>query len=969
MAARLRTIAPAWGRSSCRSVGPAVLLLALSLSSTANSQTSPEGSIRGIVRDAQGAVLSGVKMTATSPDVQESYTAVTDGTGTYRLVNVSPGTYAVKAQLDGFRTAVRQNLYVRAGLNLGLDLTMEVGDVAEAVTIAAESPMLETRTAVTALNVNGELQRALPLSTRQQWYDFMRVVPGTIANENIRRTTFAVSGSNFDQHVIQIDGADVSAGAQSSLTYLMGSPSILADVQIKTGGVDASAPLGEGAVINAVTRSGTNEVKGNASVATQLRRWNSNNVAGGTTSAYSIVQPEAAMGGPLWHDKSWLFGSYRYMTIDSGISRTAAQLNVLETLQPAFEPFDATLTSRQSFIKSTTQISTKHRLEAFHQYGLDESLQSGTLDTGKFLYGRTGGHAVAANMQSIWGSHFVSRAVLSFTNQSNPTRLSVQDEPARPVHSQVFTSNGVLSGTGAIAVLNNDAGGAAQDAPAGKLTASFDTTYYVNGRLGSHEFQTGVYVQPKRQYEFQKRYPNNGFAVEEVVLRNASNAAAGWVPFHRKVYDQTTFTTSHINTTDYAWYAQDTWKPSSRLTFTPGIRFDWIKRRDQLFGVVVQDTLAIGPRFGVNYAITRDARNVARASWSRLHDAVAVAAGTTAGTSTPGFTDYYDTNLDGVFETVLTTPAVTARTTSMIFDLSNYRQPHADELTVGYTRQLPAQLALDFNVVRREFRERIANIEVNGKYANGQFVGYADPSLNSVYALSSNVYNWPVYTGINVSVTQSTRRLNIIANYGRQFRHMEGTWQPNDPASFIQPSAFPNDRSLGFITLATQNSLSGSDMTFTSQWRDHVFRLATAWRGPWQLTVSSAYTVQSGAWSGPVVTRLAASDPQFGPPTLQLPNGRVVANPLATTIRFAFATRGDGQVRLPALQTWNIRVGRDLWSHGIRIQPTLEIQNVLNGGSPFDFQSGANQLYNPNYGQGTNIQPPRSAQISVRVWF
>jgi hypothetical protein len=180
---------------------------------------------------------------------------------------------------------------------------------------------------------------------------------------------------------------------------------------------------------------------------------------------------------------------------------------------------------------------------------------------------------------------------------------------------------------------------------------------------------------------------------------------------------------------------------------------------------------------------------------------------------------------------------------------------------------------------------------------------------------------------------------------------------------------------------ATNNagSLSGSADTRSPSWQKHAFRSGAAYNAPWDLTLATNLVFLSGPYSGPIVTRLAANDPsvgQFGPPTVTLSNGRVVANPLSTTIRFAYATRGDGQIRAPNLIIWNVRVGRTFRIGAERLNIALDGINVLNHDADQLFQSGGNQLYSPNYAiapdgsfRGLTRQPPRAAQISIRLDF
>jgi hypothetical protein len=268
-------------------------------------------------------------------------------------------------------------------------------------------------------------------------------------------------------------------------------------------------------------------------------------------------------------------------------------------------------------------------------------------------------------------------------------------------------------------------------------------------------------------------------------------------------------------------------------------------------------------------------------------------------------------------------------------------------------------------------------------YTNGVFSGFKNVDQNQIYLVTNNIWNTQVYSGLEFSVSKKTRALNLIAGYTRGWQHLDGTWIPNDPASFIQPGAFPNDKGIGTIrgneqsSTSNGGSLSGTADTRSPSWQRHAFRSGVAYSAPWSLLFATNLVVLSGPYSGPIVTRIAAADPQFGPPTVTLSNGRVVSNPLATTIRFAYATRGDGQLKTPNLIIWNARVGRDFKVGLQHLNIAVDVINLLNRDADQQFQTGGNQLYNTtNYAiapdgsfRGQTRQPPRSAQLSFRYQF
>jgi len=426
---------------------------------------------------------------------------------------------------------------------------------------------------------------------------------------------------------------------------------------------------------------------------------------------------------------------------------------------------------------------------------------------------------------------------------------------------------------------------------------------------------------------------------------------------------------------DVAGYVQDAWRRSPRLTVNAGVRLDQIVVKDTVFDITAQRSLEVGPRLSVNYAITADSRNVVRAHWARVHDQPGLV--TTTGTPNLGQRDLYDLELDGTFETVFVTPPTAGTIVNRTID-PDLHQPYVREWGAGYSRQFTGGIAANVGAAHRRFVDRPTLVETNGRYDGNVFVGYADEAFNDIYQATNNRWNTPVYSSLELSVTKQTARVQALGSYVRQWRHIDGTWQPHDPASFIQPDAFSNHTGIGSSTgtasaTSDSNSLSGFHMTqsvtASAEWQDHVARAAVAATGPWGLMLATNYTFQSGAWSGPIVTRIAAADPAFGPATVRLSNGRVVSNPLATVIRFAYPTRGEGQQRTPALHALNLRAGRRFAIRRMKFDASLDVFNVTNHGADLGFEFGGNQTYNPLFGLTIDRQLPRSAQIVLRAAF
>lgn len=937
-------------------VGLATIVVMIAAAGASTAQVFTDGSIRGYVRDEQGAVLPGATLTATSPQAPVPATAVTDRTGHYRLEPLLPGTYRVTVQLQGFATYLRENVEVRVGLNLELDAMMKVGGLSDSVTVTADAPMLESRSATQTVNVSGTFQTSLPTSNRANWSDVLTLMPGTVVyergGEQSSATAFYVHGSGLESHVIQIDGVDVSAGIQGSTRYHFISAGSLADTQVKLAGVDAASPLGTGAIINMVTRSGTNQVKGGFAFAGQNRKWTGSNVASGTSGKIDLLQPELWLGGPIVRERAWFFASYRYSSATRGVVRNAADIQSVRSVFPDAILPDFRATSHQVLANLSFKLSPRQMVTATVNSGRERnnfqvSAPRVVADT---IRNVTGGEAISLQWRGAWSDALSTRLAVAYQNIASTNALLATGQPRREIYQTTTLSSGTLQGNTLLAVFDSNAR-TGQEQPGDMVTVTADANYSFTRGWGSHDLQVGTYLQPRRRRTFNSLPSNGGFVMEQFVLRDPSNPGLGFVPFRQEMIDPTTPESSDVHITDYAFYVQDSWRPTGRLTVNAGVRVDFINRSDRIANVPLQDTTAVGPRLGVNYALTADGGNIARASWARIHANPSEAAVTNFGGTSAARQDLYDLDLNGTFETTLVTPARTTVAANRTVDLAGFRQPHAAEWTLGYQRQLPGRTVLDIGVVHRAFRNQLVNVEINGVYEDGVFKGYRDESLNDVQMATSNSWNWPLYTGISVTGTKRTSDVQLIASYTRQFVRLAGTWQPNDVSSFLQPDAFPNDK------LGDRGR------------RDHLVALGASYsyQGPWGFDLATQLNLQSGQWSGPVTMQIPASD-AVGPPTVSLSNGRVVSNPLATRTRFAFATRGDRQLKGQGVPSWNIRVGRKLQLHGLAGSVWVDILNVLNTGRSDVIASAS--MANANFGTlAATRMPPRAVQGGLRFEF
>src|SRR4030095_5909003 len=200
---------------------------------------------------------------------------------------------------------------------------------------------------------------------------------------------------------------------------------------------------------------------------------------------------------------------------------------------------------------------------------------------------------------------------------------------------------------------------------------------------------------------------------------------------------------------------------------------------------------------------------------------------------------------------------------------------------------------------------------------------------------------------------------------------------PTDPARFIQPDAFPNNKNIWRTDgVVDQNSLAtGNRVVKNPMWTPWSTRMAGTWHAPWGLVTSGSYTIVAGNWTGAVIDQLPATSPllaPFGPATVTSSTGVRQPNPLATRIRLFYPTRGEGQPRAPDVHTVGVKVGKRIpFAADKNVEVAVEVFNLLNARHFTQFsRHGANGLYNPQtFRTYTNPQTPRAATFEVITRF
>jgi Carboxypeptidase regulatory-like domain len=311
-------------RRSGRAAAWALVLLVAS--ATSAFAQFDRGTISGTIKDAQGGVVPGVTVTATSTQTQQARSTVTDGSGFYTFPNLLPGKYDIAAELQGFKKVNRTGVQLDAAASLTMDFGLETGALTEEVTVTAEASLLQTDVAVRKtveakdielLSFSGRNPIGVPALKAG-------VIGGSFNNAGFDSLTtggFNINGSRSDENIIYVDGAVASRTRSTGAIIGVQNADTVQEVQVLTANYMPEYGRASGGQIRFVSKSGSSRYSGNASFfwrdeSLQANTW-SRNRSGGTQaegpSPFDYKQYGYSFGGPIMKDRLFFFGAQEWV--------------------------------------------------------------------------------------------------------------------------------------------------------------------------------------------------------------------------------------------------------------------------------------------------------------------------------------------------------------------------------------------------------------------------------------------------------------------------------------------------------------------------------------------------------------------------------------------------------------------------------------------------------------------------------
>jgi hypothetical protein len=286
------------------------------------------GTISGVVKDETGGVLPGVEVTSRNTGTEATRTVISDDEGRYRLSQLAPGDYELRAELAGFQTALLQDISLSMAQEAVVGVTLRVGSISEQVVVSADVALVETTSGTVAALVDSQQVRDLPLNGR----DFIQLAllqEGVLAPVAQRRSVngdlgikISIGGARPYDNAILLDGTDIKnqygTTPGSVAGGLMGVDTVR-EFRVITSAYSAEYGRFTGGVINIATKSGTNEFHGSIfeyhrnSVLDSRNFFDrdvENPLERSKVPPFIRNQFGFTLGGPIVKDKTFIFGSY-----------------------------------------------------------------------------------------------------------------------------------------------------------------------------------------------------------------------------------------------------------------------------------------------------------------------------------------------------------------------------------------------------------------------------------------------------------------------------------------------------------------------------------------------------------------------------------------------------------------------------------------------------------------------------------
>ncbi len=890
------------------------------------------GKIIGEVTDEEGNPLPGVTVGISSPSLMGGvHSQITTEKGTYRFINLPPGTYKIVFSLEGFQMVERQNLKVSLDTTVTVDIVLKQSTIEESIVVTAEAPVVDVTKSGVSVNFTKEQIEDIP-GGRFTVYDIIKQAPA-IPQQEQSEWTNTIYGSNTPSNAYLIDGIDVSSPAQGHGWNWQ--PQDMFE-EVEVSGVGASAEYGNftGAVINIVTKSGGNTFSGSISYYGQFQSLTDDNNPKGKIDLnlppdkiYSYhrdkyLNASFNLGGPIIKDRLWFFGLY-------------------EKNEDSYSPWlidpehPTKWLGNKAIFKLSSQISKKHRLVGSFYYEDFEFPES----PDEYNLPETVSNEVGHTNQWTFLYTFLISPEAFFELKYSGWRTYDDYLP-----SMGGDINDPIIWDGYFGVTS----GAPWWAWMGEMSrdqANSNFTYFAEDFLGGdHEFKVGVqYTKAKSEwtggycggkwYYLYYGYPYYLYEQDPFMYGATSNALGVFIDDSWKVGDRLTVNLGlrfdHNDGSIPSWFEYDGWERTSEKV--PGI--------DNIVNVNV-----FSPRLGLAFQLTSDRKTLLKASYGRYYDANLHDNWCYPG---PAVSDmniyYYDWEIED-YVLWYTIPGEMG----YIID-PELRNPYADIFSLGLERELMPNVSVGTTFIYKKEKDLIGWEDRGATYEQINLVspdnGKTYLAYNQTSKLGSNEYwitnpsrygqtykaiilsfakrysnNWQLYASLTWSRAEG---INIVANETHSWALATRGTFGRDPNDYIN---------------------AGGPLNHDRTW---IFKLQASYSFPWGILASLNYLYQTGAPVPTFVRIFPYQAPIQGLPILAEPKGSDRHEPWS-------------------LLDFRLQKSFNIYK-SLKFDAMIDVFNLFNSATVTDYRS--HNLWAEAYNEPSFIFYPRRLQIGLRLRF
>lgn len=968
--------------------GGVLLGIFLLAPATATAQLGT-GDLRGKVVDQQGAVLPGVTVIATNEGSGQYRETISSADGTFSMIALTPGLYEVKATLAGFKTYQRAGVRVEVGKAFSIDVPLSVGGIEEQVTVTAETPLVDTSSKQIGGVVTSQELNDIP-SINRNFTTYLGTLPGVtafISTDSFGADSIRINGQGTQNVNYTLDGAGNNdtfnggnGGAQARTPV-----EAVQEFQLLTSQFDAEFGASSGGVVNAVSKSGTNNFRGVAFYFNANQDMTAKNYFAAKQNLNKAdakqMQFGGNIGGPIIKDKLHFFANLERIDQNRGVTMNMPARPELNFSDFTHDNVWNWMARMDHQINGGNTWAVRYLRETSPQSNQFPGVTNWTKSRAE--------KETDTDYSIVWSLNSVIKGT-----RVNSLKLSFTKEDVFFGNPGYFDTGDQVSLAPRLTFQTHEDGFSTRANRRMDPTYQFDNTFawFVPGKKGDHDLKFGVNVahSPLHIYDASTLNGQFGFSATDLDFdRNNPRTYPDRLTI--RVPGPSDFI---VTGTYMGVFAQDKWKINNRLTASIGVRWDTERlplkeRNNPRFASeddYPTDMNNFAPRLGATWALNDEGTAAIRGGWGLFYQKTpftfltgVVSNGVFADSFTVQFpannidagpsqgrlpTEPFLVNGPVVNRALLNSmfpPGTQRKNTGTVqFDNPDRTVPYTRQASVGYERQLGATMAASVDYIRNDLKElylrRELNPGVRASTARTAAVTRVDAANFTASVLEITNLGWANSDSLQFSLVKRYSR-------GHQYR-----------AAYTLSRAFGNVPSPGAIDTVNTQVLNDLHLdqaeARTTQDRPHVLALSGAVEVPktFGMQLSGSLSFQSG--SPFTLTDSTTDDNRNGLfDDNVLPAGTysgAASNPDAITVENEGGFRG---ARGPNQFLTSLRARYSFKLPGNRsLQAWVDVFNVTNRAN-FNNPTGDRRDAATFLILRSVVNPTRTAQLNVRYAF